>query len=143
MQATSLYMPAKSRDAWPSGRATRCPMTQELGHKYAHNSCARQQAQKSRWHERFEVSQEVLLAIRNLDIDQHLLAKQYYCWIGPFPITKVISLVAYQLDVPLRWKIRPVFYISNLKRHFSSPELSQVESPPPPILVEGEEEYEV
>ena len=51
--------------------------------------------------------------------------------------------MAYQLELPPDWKIHPVFHISNLKRYIRSAEFGRTELPPPPILIDGEEEYEV
>jgi hypothetical protein len=101
------------------------------------------QANKSRRVEQFEVGDEVVLATRNLRIDQHLPSKLRRRWVGPMRVAKVISPVAYQLDLPPLWKVHPVFHISTLKRYHRSIEFSRQVKPPPPILVEGEEEYEV
>ena len=63
--------------------------------------------------------------------------------IGPFSIAKVISLVAYWLDLlPILW-IHPIFHVSNLKRFHPSEEFERVERPPSPIVVDSEEEFEV
>ena len=51
--------------------------------------------------------------------------------------------MAYELSLPPDWKIHPVFHVSNLRRYVRSTEFSRVEKPPPPILVDGEEEHEV
>ena len=51
--------------------------------------------------------------------------------------------MAYELSLPPDWKIHPIFHISNLRRYVHSAKFSLVEKPPPPILVDGEEEYEV
>ena len=51
--------------------------------------------------------------------------------------------MAYELNLPPDWKIHPVLHISNLQRYVYFAEFSHVEKPPPPILVDGEEEYEV
>ena len=55
----------------------------------------------------------------------------------------MVSLLAYKLDVPPSWKIHPVFHVSNLKRYARSPEFIRSETPPPPELVDGEEEYKI
>ena len=85
----------------------------------------------------------MVLSTRHLNVDQHLPAKLRRRWVGPFKIAKVISPVAYGLDLPPTWRIHPVFHVSNLKRYIRSAEFTREEQPPPPILVEGEEEYEV
>ena len=48
-----------------------------------------------------------------------------------------------RLDVPPAWRIHPVFHVNNLKRFNRSTEFVRVERPPSPIVIEGEEEYEV
>ena len=85
----------------------------------------------------------MLLATRNLRIDQHLPSKLRRRWIGPFRVVKVVSPLAYKVDLPPGWKIHPVFHVSNLKRYARSPEFIRSETPPPPALVDGEEEYKV
>ena len=104
---------------------------------------ARSQANKSRRDEAFKVGDEVVLSTKHLHLDQHLPTKLRRRWVGPFRVSKVVSPVAYGLDLPPRWKIHPVFHVSNLKRYFRSDQFARVEQPPPPVLVEGEEEYEV
>jgi len=106
-------------------------------------SRARFQANKSCREESYQVEDEVLLATRNLRIDQYLPTKLRRRWVGPFKVVKVISSVAYELDLPPDWKVHPVFHISNLRRYVRSEEFNRTEKPPPPILVDGEEEYEV
>ena len=61
----------------------------------------------------------------------------------PYQVAKVISLVAYGLDLPLDWRIHPVFHVSNLKRFHRSGKFKREERPPAPMVVDGEEEYEV
>ena len=55
----------------------------------------------------------------------------------------MISPVAYSLDLAPTWRIHPVFHVSNLKRFHRSEEFEREERPPSPIVVDGEEEYEV
>ena len=98
---------------------------------------------RTRCDETFELGQEVVLSTHNLRVDQHLPIKLCRRWVGPFKISRVISPVAYGLDLPPAWQVHPVFHVSNLKRFHRSTEFEREEQPPPPILVEGEEEYEV
>ena len=98
---------------------------------------------KSRREEKYEVGDEVVLTTRHLPVSQHLPAKLRRRWVGPFKIAKVISPVAYGLDLPPAWRVHPVFHVSNLKRFKRSGEFEREEQPPPPVMVDGEEEYEV
>ena len=104
---------------------------------------AKAYADASRLAETFEVGNEVVLAMRHLHVNEHLPVKLKCRWIGPFSIAKVISPVAYRLDLPPTWRIHLVFHVSNLKRFHRSEESERVERPPSPIVVDGEEEFEV
>ena len=106
-------------------------------------SRAKQYADRSRRDETFKVGDEVVLSTRNLHVNQHLPSKIRRCWIGPYRVARVISPVAYGLDLPPAWRVHPVFHISNLKRFHRSEEFEREERPPSPIVVDGEEEYEV
>ena len=64
-------------------------------------------------------------------------------WVGPFTIDQVISPVAYRLDLPKGWQIHPTFHVSHLKAYHRHPEFEREVEPPPPVLVDGELEYEV
>ena len=55
----------------------------------------------------------------------------------------MISPVAYGLDLPTTRRIHLVFHVSNLKRFQRSKEFEREERPPSPMVVDGEEEYEV
>ena len=50
--------------------------------------------------EKFEVGDEVFLSICRISVNQHLPSKLRRHWIGPYRVTKVISPVAYGLDLP-------------------------------------------
>ena len=104
---------------------------------------AKAYADASQREEKYEVGDEVVLATRHVRIHEHLPVKPRRRWIGPFSIAKVISPVAYQLNLPPTWRIHPVFHVSNQKRYYWSEEFEMVERPPSPIVVDGEEEFEV
>ena len=56
-------------------------------------------------------------------------------YLGPFPITHIISPLAVQLSLPPTWKIHPTFHVSSLKPYrppFDPSQLS-IDSCPPPI----------
>ena len=106
-------------------------------------SRAKSQVDRSRCDETFEVGDEVVLSTRHISMNQHLPSKLRRCWIGPYRVTKVISPVAYRLDLPPTWRIHPAFYVSNLTRFKQSKEFEREERPPSPVVVDGEEEYEV
>ena len=62
---------------------------------------------------------------------------------GPFKITRVLSPITYQLELPTQWKIHNIFHIDlltpYLETDFHGPNFVQ----PPPDLINGEEDYEV
>jgi hypothetical protein len=62
---------------------------------------------------------------------------------GPFTITKKVSPVAYQLQLPLAWTIHDVFHASLLTPYHENSTHGPNYTRPPPDLVEGEAEYEV
>ena len=64
-------------------------------------------------------------------------------WTGPYTILDKIGLHAYQLELPgdLQ-RIHNVFHVDRLKPHHPDP-FQRVVSPPPPIYIKGEPEYEV
>jgi Chromo (CHRromatin Organisation MOdifier) domain len=66
-------------------------------------------------------------------------AKRY----GPFPITKEIFPVVFQLILPLQWHIHNVFHASLLMPYKEMEEHGANFVQPPPELIDGQEEYEV
>ena len=83
--------------------------------------CMKRAVDKSRREETFKEDDEVVLWTRHLrNLDTHVPVKLRHRWVGPFTVTKVMSLVAYRLDLPQGWKIHPTFHVSNLKRYLRS-----------------------
>ena len=99
---------------------------------------------RSRRSEQYKIGDEVVLSTTNLrNYCPHLPAKLRARWVGPFTISRVVSPVAYKVDLPPGWQIHPVFHIDRLKRYVHSEEFLREVEPPPPVLVEDHLEYEV
>ena len=90
----------------------------------------------------FKEGDQVWLDGRNLKT-HHKTAKLAPRRHGPFPITRVLSPITYEIRLPAQWKIHPVFHVDLLtpyrETEFHGPNYTQ----PPPDLINGEEEYEV
>jgi hypothetical protein len=94
----------------------------------------------------FSVGDKVMLSTNNLsslDKAPKLLPK----YIGPYMIKRVISPVAYELDLPNNMKIHPTFHVSKLKPYIENndelfPNRGQIVRPAPDII-DGEKEYEI
>jgi hypothetical protein len=90
----------------------------------------------------YRVDDKVWLEGKNLSLPYQTLKlapKRH----GPFRITKVISPVAYQLELPLAWNIHNVFHASLLTPYHETAEHGVNYTRPPPELIDGEQEYEV
>jgi len=66
-----------------------------------------------------------------------------YKKIGPFKILATIGTSAYKLDLPASMRIHNTLHISLLELYNDNKLPSQRSEPPPPILIEGEAEYEL
>ncbi|MBW0531551.1 hypothetical protein O181_071266 [Austropuccinia psidii MF-1] len=65
-------------------------------------------------------------------------------WLGPFEVIKKIGSHAYHLKLPQNWtSVQPVFNVSLLEpvKQSSIPRFHKL--PPPPVLLEEQEEWEV
>ena len=105
-------------------------------------------ADRSRRAETFAVGDRVLLSTEHLALKSagqtpKLLAK----YIGPFPVVRVVSDVSYELALPPSLRIHPTFHISKLRRFQDGsaafPHRPSLQRPPPDIMPDGEEEWEV
>jgi len=63
--------------------------------------------------------------------------------IGPFKYLAKIATSAYKLAVPPAMAIHNTFHISLLEPYQDNRFPSKIKEPPPPILIEGEDEYEL
>ncbi|MBW0565528.1 hypothetical protein O181_105243 [Austropuccinia psidii MF-1] len=91
----------------------------------------------------FQRGDRVWLACKNIKTTR-LTKKLSERWLGPFEVLKKIGSHAYHLKLPKQWKsVHPVFHVSLLEtvKHSTIP--NQHELPPPPVLVEEQEEWEV
>ena len=105
-------------------------------------------ANQHRRHQVFKEGDQVLLSMKNINnpVDRNRPTKKLTPrFAGPYTISKVISTTAYKLDLPKTMKIHPVFHVSLLKPYNPSPEEFGRPTPPPAIIIPGnnQEEYEV
>jgi Chromo (CHRromatin Organisation MOdifier) domain len=91
---------------------------------------------------KYAQGQRVWLEGKNLPIS-HRMAKLSPKRYGPFIITKLISPVASQLDLPISWNIHPVFHNNLLTPYIETNAHGPNFTRPPPDLIDGEAEYEV
>lgn len=91
---------------------------------------------------RYQVGQLVWLDARNI---KTLRPTKKLDWknCGPFRIEKIISPYAYQLCLPDPMKIHPVFHVSLLRPAADNPLPGQRNDSPPPVEVDGLQEWEV
>ena len=63
--------------------------------------------------------------------------------LGPFKVRRKVSDLDYELELPSSMAIHPVFHVSLLHPYQESQIKGRKGPPPPPVQVQGEEEYEV
>jgi hypothetical protein len=101
-----------------------------------------QYANESRREIVFNVGDEVLLSTANLR-NMNSAPKLYPKFIGPYKIKRVVSSVAYELDLPSSMRIHHTFHVSKLKvfnkDNHDLFEREQVIRPAPDIINEYEE----
>jgi hypothetical protein len=92
----------------------------------------------------FQVGDKVWLSRRNISTTRPS-TKLDYKRLGPFKITQVVgeSKLAFKLELPPTMRIHPVFHGSLLDPYHENTIPGRVQPPPPPIEVEGEEEWEI
>jgi transposase InsO family protein len=63
--------------------------------------------------------------------------------LGPFQVTRKISAHAFELKLPATMQVHPVFHVSLLRPAATDPLPGQHLGPPPPIVVDGFNEWEI
>ena len=104
-----------------------------------------QMIQQEKMHRRdiqFEIGDQVLLSTRYIRF-RNGPQKLQRRFVGPFEIIKKISRVAYELQLPEKWKMHPVFHVSLLKPWRTSTWSSPINLQPEDVEPATEPVYEV
>ena len=91
---------------------------------------------------KFQVGDQVWLLSKNVSTARPS-KKLDYKRLGPFPISAKLSDRVYCLDLPPTLRIHPVFHVSLLEPYVANRFPDRIQPPPPPVVVDGEVEYEV
>ncbi|KAF8754945.1 Chromo (CHRromatin Organization MOdifier) domain [Rhizoctonia solani] len=91
--------------------------------------------------EEFEIGEEAWLDAKNVNL-KTLSPKLTKQQLGPFKVIEKISNRAYQLELPPTMRIHNVFYVGLLSK-VKRDSKRAFENQPPPVTVDGEEEYKV
>ena len=92
----------------------------------------------------FKIGDLVWLSRRNITTTRPS-QKLDYKRLGPFRISEIVgeSKSAFKLELPARMRIHPVFHVSLLTPYHANTIPGRTQPPPPPIIVDGFEEFEV
>src|SRR5882724_3828516 len=92
----------------------------------------------------YEVRDKVWLNGQNI-MTTRPMKKLDHKWLGPYPIEKVISRSAYRLELPLSFGQTHLVFSVTLLRPYSIDTIAEhiQQDPPPPVIKDGVEEYEV
>jgi len=94
--------------------------------------------------EEYSVGDLVLLSMKNLkwQIKGRRSEKLTECFVGPYKIKGIVLSNVIELELPKSIKIHPVVNVSRVQLYKSQVE-RQKKIPPKPVIIEGEEEFEV
>jgi hypothetical protein len=100
-------------------------------------------AKKSHTHTRnLQVGYSVFLSAKHIHTTLNV-RKLDWKWTGPYPVKRVISHYAYELDLLSSIEIHTVFHVSRLQLAPGDTLPGQGPLPPPPIEVKGMTEYAI
>ena len=99
------------------------------------------QANKSRKDIDYQLGNQVFLSAKNIRTERPS-QKLDHKMLGPFPIVAKVGY-AYRLELPPTMKIHNVFHPGLLRRAPEDPLPGQKNAPPPPVVVDGKEEWTV
>jgi len=92
----------------------------------------------------YKVGDLVMLSTKDLKYQMigRRMEKLTERFVGPYKIKKIISSNAVELELPSTVKIHPVINVSRIHRYIGQVE-GQRKEQPAPVIIEGEEEWEV
>ena len=104
-------------------------------------------ADQHRRDEKYNIGDKVLLDTTDITFTEgskKLLDK----YIGPYKIISVISDVSYKLDLPIKFRLHPVFHVSKLRRYVDAPDdkfptRKQQNRPAPVMKLDGKDAWYV
>ena len=102
-------------------------------------------ADTRRQDQEYAVGDMVLLSTANLALPRNLTRKLARLYGGPFEVKERVGQGAYRLILPDSVRLHPVFNVSQLRPYRQSIATfpGRTQDPQPPVVVDGEEEYEV
>jgi len=99
---------------------------------------------RRREEEEYRVEDLVLLSTKDLkwQIKGRRSEKLTECFVGPYKVKGIISSNAIKLELPKSIRIHPIVNVSRVQLYKPQVE-GQKKTPPKPVIIEGEEEFEV
>ena len=85
---------------------------------------------------------KVWIDAKNLAVTQPS-RKLSYKRLGPYEIIRQIGPLDYEVRIPRAWRIHPVFHVDLLRPHPADKIPGRAPSNPPPVEIDGQEEFEV
>ena len=94
--------------------------------------------------EEYKVGDLVMLSTKDLKYQmvRRRTEKLTERFVGPYKVKKIISSNAVELELPSTIRIHPVVNVSRVRRYIGQVERQKREQPAP-VIIEGEEEWEV